>query len=173
MGVPATGYPIDVFTAHYRVSGAIEMRGNVQLFLNNDLMQTLIVQDATAIPLRPGVELEPMFSSVIYVPKGDAEALVLGNVSVEDVKPLPKRELLVCLTDLFIMKGYVHVGMDTRLEDAFSIHPQPFLFVTNLQIASLYAEATGVRANALSAFIHRKAVRAYFRPEQEQGAASA
>lgn len=166
MQVPQVSYPIDVFTAHYRVSGAWQPRGNQSIYLNNESVETLVVEDATVIPLRPGVELEPVLAPKMYLPKKDAQAIIIGNLNLDDVKPLPRRELLVCLTAMFIMKCYFHMAQEAQLHDAFSkMLPQAFLFVSNLQIASLYAEATGVRANALAAFINKNCVLGYYPPE--------
>src|SRR5690348_15045200 len=103
MDVPQQAkFPIDIFTAHYRVSGAWMPRGNPAVFLNNESVQTLIIEDATVIPLRPGVELEPILAPKMYLPKRDPQAIILGNISADDIKPFPRRELLVCLTDLLI-----------------------------------------------------------------------
>ena len=167
MEVPQASYPVDIFTAHYRISGEFRVRGNPTVFLNNEMNQTLTIYEATVVPLRPGVELEPMYAPALYLPKEDPQALVLGNLTLETIKPLPRRELLVCLTTTFVMKGYFHLGMEARMEDVFTLLPQPFVFASNLQIGSLYAQATGVRANAMMAFVHKRAVRAYYVPEPE------
>jgi hypothetical protein len=166
MDVQTTNYPIDIFTAHYRVSGEWHPRGNPSTFLNNESVQTLIIHDATVIPLRPGVDLEPILSAKLYLPKTEPQAIVVGNMNMDDIRPFPRRELLVCLTELLMMKGYFHLATESQIQDAFtSMMPQQFLFVSNLQIASLYAEATGVRANAMMAFVNKTCIRTYYVPE--------
>ena len=168
MDINLVSYPIDIFTAHYRISGAWTPRGNPAIFLNNESVQTLLIEDATVIPLRPGVELEPILAPKLYLPKGDPQAIILGNLDMETIRPFPRRELLVCLTDLLIMKGYFHLPMETKLQDVFTVMtPQQFLFVSSLQVASIYAEATGVRANAMMAFVNKHAVHGFYTPEPE------
>jgi hypothetical protein len=166
MDVHQETYPIDLFTANYRVSGEWHPRGNPSVFLNNESVLTIIVHDATVVALRPGIDLEPILAPRLYIPKTDPQAIIMGKVSLDEIKPFPRRELLVCLTDLLMMKGYFHLAMESQIQDAFTaMTPQAFIFVSNLQIVSLYSEAAGVRANALMAFVNKNAVRAYY-PEE-------
>ncbi len=165
MQVVLGSYPVDVFTAHYRISGEIKPRGNPTVFLNDPGNQTLTVHDATVIPLRPGVELEPLAAAMVHIPKSETQVVVIGNLKLEEARPLPKRTPLICLTDLFVLKGYFHMGADTRVEDVFAVLAGPFFFATSLQIVSLYAQATGVRAAAELAYVHKGAIRAYYSPE--------
>jgi hypothetical protein len=163
-------YPIDIFTAHYRISGEWVPRGNPAIFLNNESEQTLVIEDATVIALRPGVELEPVLAPKLYLPKRDPQAIILGNLNADDIRPFPRRELLVCLTDLLLMKGYFHLAMESNLQDAFTMMtPHQYLFVSNLQIASLYSEATGVRANALMAFVNKHTIQGFYEATKEPG----
>ncbi len=159
---------MDIFTAHYRISGEWKSRGNPAIFLNSETLQTLVIEEATVIPLRPGVDLEPILTPRLYLPKRDPQAIIVGNLKSDEIKPLPRRELLVALTDLLIMKGYFHLAMESNLQEAFtSMSPHQFLFVSNLQIASIYAEATGVRANAMMAFVNKHAIHAFYTPDAE------
>jgi len=165
VGVVVATYPVDIFTAHYRISGEFKPRGNPTIFLNDPDNQTLSVYDATVIPLRPGVELEPLSAPTLHISKSEIQVLVLGNMGLDVARPLPKRARLICLTDLYVLEGYFHMATDTRIEDLFTVLAGPFFFATQLQIVSLYTEATGVHAAAELAYVHKAAIHAYYTPE--------
>jgi hypothetical protein len=165
MQVLVRSFPVDIFTASYRVSGELRPRGNPTEFLNAPDVSTLTVFDAAVVPLRPDIVLEPLMASALHIPRADADIVILGKLSAEDARPLPKREFLVCLTDTYVLKAYFHMGMDTQVRDVFSVRQVPFFIATQVQIISVHANATAVRAGAELAYIQSRAVRAFFEPD--------
>lgn len=162
-------YPVDILTANYRVSGELRPLGNPTIYLNDSSRTTLTIFDAMVVSLRPGIQMEPMAATALYVPKKEPHVLILGKLTLEEVKPPPKSAPIVCLTDTYLVKGNFHMGMDTKVVDVFSILAGPFFFASNIQITSLYAEAVSVHAAAGLAYVHREAVRAFYVPDEEIG----
>jgi hypothetical protein len=165
MQILVRSFPVDILTINYRVSGELHPRGNPTEFLNSPDVSTITVFDATVVPLRPDVVLEPLMASALHIPRPDIDILILGKLTAEDARPLPKKEFLVCLMDSYMVKGYFHMGMDTQVQDVFSMQRAPFFLATQLQIVSVYANATTVRAGAEIAYVQSRAVRAFFKPD--------
>lgn len=160
-------YPVDILTANYRVSGELRPLGNPTIYLNDTSRTTLTVFDATIVPLRPGILLEPMAANALYVPKKEPHVLIMGKLTLEEIKPPPKLAGIVALTDAFLLRGNFHMGMDTKVVDVFSVLAGPFFFASNLQIVSLYADAVAVHAAAGLAYVHRDAIRSFYVPDEE------
>jgi hypothetical protein len=110
-----------------------------------------------------------MAANALYVPKKEPHVLIIGKLTMEEVKPPPKLAPIVCLTDTYLLKGSFHMGMDTKVVDVFSVLAGPFFFASNLKIVSLYADALSVHAAAGLAYVHRDAIRSFYVPDEESG----
>jgi hypothetical protein len=161
-------YPVDILTGNYRVSGELRPLGNPTIYLNDASRTTLTVFDAMVVSLRPGIQLEPMAATALYVPKKEPHVVILGKVTLDEVKPPPKVATIVCLTDTYLIQASFHMGMDTKVVDVFSVLAGPFFFASNIRITSLYTDAVSVHAAAGLAYVHRDAVKAFYVPEEEE-----
>lgn len=167
MQIQEQKYPVDILTGNYRVSGELRPLGNPTIYLNDNSRTTLTVFDATVVSLRPGIQLEPMAANALYVPKKEPHVLIIGKLTLDEVKPPPKLAPIVCLTDTYLLKGNFHMGMDTKVVDVFSVLAGPFFFASNLKIVSLYTDAVAVHAAAGLAYVHRDAIRSFYVPDEE------
>ena len=161
MEVVVNSYPIDVLAAHYRVYGEIRTRGDPTTYFNDQNVSTLIVFDATLIPLRQDMRLPAMSVTKLNIPKTEPQIFTLGQFQPA-IRPLPKTEQVVCLTDTYLLQGTLHMAQETRAEDAFYVMPGPFFYVTGLDVHSLFPLATEVNAHSELGFIRGSAVRAFF-----------
>ncbi|HEC21381.1 MAG TPA: hypothetical protein ENI95_00530, partial [Chloroflexi bacterium] len=124
MQVQVRSYPVDVLTAHYRVYGELQTRGDPTIFLNDENVSTLTVYDATLMPLRQGMRLGAVMAREIHIPKNEPQVLILGNFEPE-VRPLPKTANLICFTDTYVLRGTFHMGLETQISDLFYVQAGP------------------------------------------------
>ncbi|MBN1430998.1 MAG: hypothetical protein JXB07_21695 [Anaerolineae bacterium] len=160
-------YPVDILTANYRISGELRPLGNPTVYLNDASRTTLTIFDAMVVSLRPGIQMEPMAATALYVPKKELHVLILGKLTLEEIKPLPKVARIVCLTETYLLHGDFHMGMDTKVVDVFSMLAGPFFFASNIRITSLYTDAVSVHAAAGLAYVHHEAIKAFYVPDEE------
>jgi hypothetical protein len=163
--VQTNSYAVDILTAHYRVSGEIRILGNPIHYLNDQLVSSLTVYDATLVPIQSGVRVSAMSAEELYVPKTEPQIIILGSRAPDETSPLPKSENMVCFTDTYVVRGTFHMRQDVQTHDTFSAEYGPYFLVSKLNIATLYAVAVEVKAMANQAYILGTAVRAFFAPE--------
>ncbi len=169
MEIIVQSYPVDILTSHYRVYGEIRTRGDPSIFLNDQAVSTLTVYDATLIPLRPGVRVGAMMMDELYIPKSEPQIITLGDYEPV-VRPLPKQERLICLTDTYLLRGTFHMGPETRVEDVFYALPGPFFSITHVDIFALYPLAIDVKARSELGYLRGLSVRAFYSQPVEAGA---
>lgn len=158
-------YPVDILTSHYRVYGEIQPRGDPHMFFNSENVDSLIINDATMMPLREGMRLGAVAADELYVPISEPQVIIVGNYQPQ-VKPLPKRERLICFTDTYILRGFFHMSVETRLQDVFWAGHGPYFPATMVDIYALYPMAMEVKANAALCYLNGPAVRAFYAQEE-------
>jgi hypothetical protein len=158
-------YPADILTAHYRVYGELVARGDPTIYFNASDLLAIAIADATLMPLRQGMRLGAVSMDELFIPRSEPQVIILGGYE-PTVKPLPRKEHLICFTDTYLLRGTFHMGMDTRPEDVFfTIGGRMYHYATNLDIYSLYPLAVDVKASAELAFVRGDAVRAFYLQE--------
>ncbi len=171
MQILVNRYPADILTTHYRVYGELVARGDPAIYFNATDLLALSIIDATLMPLRQGMRLGPVSMDELFIPRTEPQVIILGSYEPA-VRPLPRKENLICFTDTYLLRGTFHMGMDTNPEDIFfTAGGRAFHYATNLDIYSLYPLAVDVKASAALAFVRGEAVRAFYL--QEKGAQAA
>lgn len=161
MEVIVQSYPVDILTAHFRVYGEIRTRGDPSMFLNDQSVSTLTIYDASLMPLRTGMRVGAMMMDELHIPKTEPHIITLGEYEPL-VKPLPKRERLICLTDTYLLRGIFHMAPETRVEDVFYAQPGPFFSITRVDIFALYPLAIDVKARSELGFVRGLAISAFY-----------
>lgn len=158
-------YPVDILTAHYRVYGELRVLGHPLHYLNNETVSALSVFDAMLVPIRSGARIGEMSAPQLLVPKTEPQILILGRRAPDETSPLPKSERMVCFTDTYVVRGIFHMRVDSQLQDTFTKEFGPYFLAADLEIVTLYDVATEVKAMADQAYIHGRAIRAFFASE--------
>lgn len=160
-------YPVDILTAHYRVYGELRVRGNPAYYLNDATISALTVHNATLMPIRTGVRVGATPADTLYIPRLEAQIIILGKKPPEETRPLPKAERMVCFTDTYVMRATFYMGVDTQPQDVFQDPNRQYFMATQLEIVTLYQVAAEVKTIAEQAFINGPQIRAFFAPEAE------
>lgn len=161
MQVVTTTYPIEVLTARFQVGGRFTPRGNPGVFLNDQQVETFIIEDATSQPLTYGSKLGQMATTPAFIPKHEVHILTMEGFSPLDASLMPKPVGLLVFTDTYAIRGTFHTGAETPPSDVFA-RGGPFFPVTDVEIFSTSPLAVDIKGAADLAYVHREAVRLFF-----------
>ena len=164
MEVQTSSYVVEMLTAEYQISGHFEPRGNAGVFLNDQEVHTLVIEDATLVPLTPGARVGSMPVKELFLPKGDVQVMVIDGFSPREASLMPKAIPLVCFTDTFVVRATFHAGSETQPQDVLSL-PGPFLPATNVEIFTLRPLTVDIAGDADMIYIHKAAVRTFYPAE--------
>jgi len=161
MQVNIITFPVEILTGHYQISGGLEVRGSPAVFINDATFNSFSIHDATLTPLAPGSPVGPVKTSLLYVPKTEPHAILIGNFEAKDAQLLPNRIRMVCFTDTYVIRCEFHVGPETKTLDALSL-AGPFLPTTGAEIYALRPLAADLGGQADLLYIHKDHVRSFF-----------
>ena len=161
MEVVTRTYPIEVLTAHFQVGGEFSPRGNPGVFLNDQQVETFVIEGASSQPLAYGSKLGQMSSSPAFVPKNEIQILTMDGFEPQEALLMPKKVNLLVFTDTYAIRGTFHTGAETPASDVF-VQGGPFFPLTNVEIFSTRPMAVDVSGGADLAYLHRNAVRVFY-----------
>jgi len=161
MQVMTKTYAIEVLTAHFQVGGGFSPRGNPGVFLNDQQVETFIIEEATSQPLNYGTKLGQVTTTPAFIPKDEVHILTLDGFHPHEASLMPKPVRLLIFTDSFAIRGTFHTGAETPASDMFVLGG-PFFPLTDVEIFSTRPMAVDVNGGAELAYIHRNAVRLFY-----------
>lgn len=161
MEIKVNEYPVEMLSADLQVAGTFTTRGQPPLYINDQQVQTLTVENATVTPLMSGARIGPMNVPAAYVPKTWVDILLIGDFSVGDVSLLPKTFRLVCFTASYAVRGTFYGGVEMLAADIFGSRTGPFLPVTDAEVFAIRPLAVEVGGTADLIYLNRQSVQTY------------
>jgi hypothetical protein len=161
MEVQVNEYPVEMLSAEFQITGTFETRGQPPLYINDQQVQTLTVENATVTPLMAGARIGPMNVPAVFVPKTQVDVLLIGDYSVEEASLLPKAFRLICFTSTYAVRGAIYGGMEMQATDILGSGTGPFVPVTHAEVYPIRPTAIEVGGTASLIYLNRQSIRAY------------
>ncbi len=161
MEVQTATYPIEILTASYQITGEFTPRGNPALFINDPQVASFHIQKGTFIPLMLGARVGEMAVHTLYVPRDEAQIVVIGNLEAAAAALLPRPVTLVCLTDTYAVRATFHIGQEMPTGELVAASG-PFLPATNAEIFALRPLMADIGGEAPLIFVHKRAIKTFY-----------
>jgi hypothetical protein len=155
-------YSLEVFTANYHISGSMQPRGPISVFINDVQYPCLALTDASVQPLMSGAKVGTMQSAEIYIPKTEIQIVVVNDLAPADAQLLTGKKPLIVFTDTYVMRGNFHTGPETKPIDLFWFGGGPCYGATDVNIFGVRPLAREINIQAPIAYIHRSAVQSFY-----------
>lgn len=156
-------YPVELLARNFHVSGQFVPLGDPLGFINDSQRGTLMLEDATAVPLRPDWRTGEFSRSQLVVPKAQVHIILIGDLDPEeDMRLFPRTENLVVYTDTYAVNGYFHTGSDVPVPDIFYSTGGPFFPATNAEACSIVPLTNSIGGAAPVMFVNRDHVETYY-----------
>lgn len=162
MEVQLRSYPLEIFTAHFAITGQFTPRGLPTVFINDANYLGLTLKEARIQPLAQGGRVGAIEVEEAYIPKEEAQVIVMGGVDPDDAQLLHKTHRLMCFTDLYVLRGNFHTGSEALPADVFYFSGGPFYPASELELFArvpLAAEIKLEESPAPLAMVNRSAIR--------------
>jgi hypothetical protein len=125
-------YTVQVLTTQFHIQGKMEPIGPVMDYLNDVNRQFIPFLDMTASLLTPG-PLGQITRSQVVVPKADITAIFIDDAGARSGIQLLKRvEQGFFYLPSLVCRAEMHMGADSRWQDALSLMPGDFFGVTGV-----------------------------------------
>lgn len=161
MEVQTATYPIEILTASYQITGEFTPRGNPALFLNDPQVASFHIKEGTLVPLMLGARVGEMAVRSLYVPRDEAQIVVIGNLEASAAMLLPRPVALICLTDTYAVRATFHVGQEAPTDELVAVSG-PFLPATDAEIFALRPLMADIGGEAPLIFIHKGAIKTFY-----------
>jgi hypothetical protein len=123
-------YPVQLLTTQFHLQGKMEPIGPILDFLNDVNRQFFSFLDATASLLTPGPMGQITRSQIVF-PKSDIVAIFIDDAKARSSIQLLKRvERAFIYLPSLVCRAEMHMGADSRWQDALSLMPGDFFGVT-------------------------------------------
>jgi len=123
-------YTVKVLTTQFQIQGIMEPIGPIMDYLNDANRQFLSFLDATASLLTPGPMGQITRTQMVF-PKSDLVAIFIDDAKARSSIQLLKRiERAFIYLPSLVCRAEMHMGADSRWQDALSLTPGDFFGVT-------------------------------------------
>ena len=123
-------YTVQVLTAQFHLQGKMESIGPGMDYLNDVNRQFIPFLDATASLLTPG-PLGQIIRSQVVIPKTDIAAIFIDDAGARaGIQLLRRVERGFFYLPSLVCRAEMHLGADSRWQDALSLMPGDFFGVT-------------------------------------------
>jgi hypothetical protein len=123
-------YSVQVLTTQFHLQGKMEPIGPILDYLNDANRQFFTFLDATVSLLTPGPISQNIRSQIVF-PKTDIVAIFIDDASARASIQLLKRiERCFIYLPSLVCRAEMHMGADSRWQDALSLAPGDFFGVT-------------------------------------------
>jgi hypothetical protein len=161
MEIKVNEYPVEMLSSNLQVTGTLSTRGQPPLYINDQQVSILTIEDATVTPLMTGARIGPMNVPATYVPKTWVDILLIGDFSVSDISLLPNTFRLICFTASYAVRATFHGGVEMQAADVFGSRTGPFLPVTDAEVFAIRPLAVEVGGTADLIFLNQQSIQAY------------
>lgn len=145
---------VELYTASFMVSGKLNIIGELNTFLNDSTSIAFQIRNATLQSLIPHSAVNEIKAKETFVNKDQIQLALVGDITRDDAKVLPKRLPMICFTDTYVVKGTFRGGKETRPQDFFD-YGGPFYAVTDFDVYTLKPLKVDVRGQGEVIFLNR------------------
>ena len=125
-------YTVQILTTQFHLQGKMEPVGPILDYLNDANRQFLSFLDTTASLLTPGPMGQINRSQIVF-PKSDIVAIFIDDAKARSSLQLLKRvERAFIYLPSLVCRAEMHMGADSRWQDALSLMPGDFFGVTDV-----------------------------------------
>jgi hypothetical protein len=123
-------YSVQILTIQFHLQGKMEPIGPILDFLNDVNRQFFSFLDATASLLTPGPMGQITRSQIVF-PKADIVAIFIDDAGARSsIQMLRRIERCFIYLPSLVCRAEMHLGADSRWQDALSLMPGDFFGVT-------------------------------------------
>lgn len=160
---PATrAYPVELLAQNFYLSGQFVPLGDPLSFVNDPQRGTLMLEEATATPLRTDWRIGETSKPRLLVPKEQVQIVLIGDLDSEnDMHLFPNTKRLIVYTNTYAINGHFHVGSEVPVGDMFHGTGGPFFPATRAEVYSILPLTNAVGGAAPMMFVNRNHVELY------------
>jgi hypothetical protein len=152
---------VEILSADYQLTGSMEVIGNPGVFVNNPSYDVFVVHNASVTPLTVGTQVGKVSVPKLYVPKQEAQVILI-DMTVEEAQLLPTKKPLVCFTDTYIIRGGFATGLETSAGDLFTAGQGPFFAAVQAEVLAMRPLTEEIGGSADLVYVRAEAVQAFY-----------
>lgn len=151
---------VEALSADYQISGRMELLGNPGVYVNDDSYPTFTINDAVVTPLMVGTQVGPVSLEKVFLPKQEAQVLLM-DMSLDEAQLLPTYHNLVVFTDTFVIRGKFITNPETGPQDVFS-SGGPYFPAIEAEVHAIRPLTTEIGGFADMIYVKGNDVRAFY-----------
>jgi hypothetical protein len=162
MEITRRSYPVDLYTAAFKVEGIYQPIGNLLDDMNRTDIKCIPLSDATFTALDPRSPLRSVSVPQVVVSKEDLLFLCFKDENtVDEFRMLPRAERIISYTSAFALRGDFHLGAEQQVRDMLDTMRGRFQPVTDVTVFPLFETKVTIPRERRLAVLDIQAVQMY------------
>lgn len=162
LGPPRKSYPVEMFTASFKIEGQLEPIGRLIDALNDPNRDSILIRQATVSSFSASSPLNSFALEEIVLSKSDSLFIYLTNEEDRSsLSPLKRVERIIAYLPFFVIRADFHLGSETRFRDLLDTLPGTFLPITGVAIFPLFSPKVAVPSHRDLLLINKKQITLY------------
>ncbi|MBN1976721.1 MAG: hypothetical protein JW918_04915 [Anaerolineae bacterium] len=136
--LPSQRHEVQILTVNFQFSGQLETVGNLAVFINDAVRDSLSLYDAHLTPLTPGSPMKGFQRPHVVVRRPQVVFLHFASAETRtSFQTRQNKEFLVAYTPVAVCRGYFHMSAEARVRDFVDAVQEQLIPVTEARIFPL------------------------------------